>query len=135
MTMPLRTRSTMLCEHFTLGEFLPAGFDAQKIPPIHFENLKKLAQRLQILRETVFEHRAVRISPNGGGYRSISLNRQVGGASQSYHLTGMAADIQVAGLTPRQTAERLSQWAGGLGLYPAHVHVDIGPHRRWMGHY
>ena len=34
-----------------------------------------------------------------------------------------------------QAVTRLNHWPGGLGLYPAHVHVDFGPHRRWMGNY
>ena len=38
------------------------------------------------------------------GYRSPSYNTAVGGAPNSYHLKGRAADIQIPGVTPEDVA-------------------------------
>jgi hypothetical protein len=130
-------RNVKLATNFTLGEFLPNSLeDGSSVPAKHLANLKTLALTLQGLRNGMFEGKAIRITPNGGGWRSRTLNTQLGGAPQSYHLLGLAADINVAGLTPKQVAAKLKGWKGGLGIYPGHVHVDLGPARKpWVGHY
>jgi hypothetical protein len=46
------------------------------------------------------------------GYRSRTVNAAVGGANQSAHLYGRAADISVPGLTPVMVCRRIV----GLGL-------------------
>jgi hypothetical protein len=61
------------------------------------------------------------------GTRCIKHNFDVGGAPGSMHLSGKAADITVAGVSPKEVfklAERLS--FGGT-----FTHVDVGPSRRW----
>jgi uncharacterized protein YcbK (DUF882 family) len=69
------------------------------------------------------------------GYRAPETNRRLEGAAQrSLHLAGMAADISMAGVSPRQIAElALKLGAGGVGLYPSagFVHIDSGEVRRW----
>jgi len=74
------------------------------------------------------------------GYRSKEYNKAVGGARDSYHLRGMAADIQVRNYKPRKvydTLERLYDNCG-LGLYErgggGWVHLDsrLMP-ARWRG--
>ncbi|MEB3244673.1 MAG: D-Ala-D-Ala carboxypeptidase family metallohydrolase [Vampirovibrionales bacterium] len=124
-----------LAPNFYLREFLPDGVLPEALPKPVLENLRRLATQLQALRNGVFNGRAIRISPNGGGYRTRLLNQQLGGAPHSFHLQGMAADINVAGLSPRQVQSLLKAWPGGLGAYPGHTHVDFGPHRRWAGVY
>ncbi len=59
------------------------------------------------------------------GYRTASHNAAVGGASNSYHMKGMAADIKVQGVSPRQVAA-YAELLGvrGIGLYSTWVHVD-----------
>jgi uncharacterized protein YcbK (DUF882 family) len=75
------------------------------------------------------------------GYRSPEHNRRVGGASNSYHLRGMAADLKIKGMSPRDVyglAESLWPDHAGLGLYQsAHggwIHVDCrADMARWEG--
>jgi uncharacterized protein YcbK (DUF882 family) len=64
------------------------------------------------------------------GFRSHGHNRRAGGARRSLHTACMAADVQIAGVSPRAIA----QWArshssiGGVGTYrhTRSVHVDVG---------
>ena len=62
------------------------------------------------------------------GFRSIRHNASVGGASNSQHLYGIAADIRVSGKTPVQVAE-LARTCGFSGIIVYNdsnqfVHVD-----------
>lgn len=62
------------------------------------------------------------------GYRSVAYNIKVGGAKNSYHIKGMAADINVTGVANRDVAIYASGIANGVGLYDytgGFVHVDV----------
>lgn len=73
------------------------------------------------------------------GYRSPEtnaaarkVNRSV--ARNSLHMQGKAVDIRVKGFTVGQL--RQAAWslqAGGVGTYPRrnHLHIDVGPVRKW----
>lgn len=103
-----------LTENFNLREFQCSCCGQVKIHP-------KLVEMLQVLREKV--GRPVIIT---SGYRCPSRNMAVGGALQSYHMRGMAADIKVPGVSISRLAQ-LAESLGfnGIGLYPGFVHVDI----------
>lgn len=64
-------------------------------------------------------------------YRTAYYNKQVGGASKSYHCYGMAADVAISGVEPREIAIAAEQalsavgYPGGVGLYKSFVHVDV----------
>lgn len=63
-------------------------------------------------------------------YRSTGYNAAVGGATDSMHLTGGAADITKRGWTPLRIVLALHNDYPmadqlGLGLYTTFVHVDI----------
>ena len=74
------------------------------------------------------------------GYRCPEHNREVGGAKNSYHLQGKAADIVIEGLDVYRMAllaEQIDEFrSGGLGIYPdtnpPFIHVDVREARaRW----
>ena len=109
--------------------------DGTKVPDNLLNNLKELAENLQVLRDYL----NTPVSITGSGYRTPSHNKKVGGASNSQHLYAKAADINAKGLTPKElfrTIENLISLGkmkqGGLGLYKTFVHYDIrGTKARW----
>ncbi|MFI5589771.1 D-Ala-D-Ala carboxypeptidase family metallohydrolase [Amycolatopsis sp. NPDC051758] len=114
--------------HFEFGEFTSkdgAGFGGGKVGSATVkENVRRLMYKLEALRLKA-GGRAITIS---SGFRSIAHNQSVGGASNSMHLYGVAADIYVSGLTTRQVYV-LAEACGFSGLErytlsDAHQHVD-----------
>ena len=96
---------------------------------------------LMLLLQCIREHfgKAVTIT---SGYRTAAHNAAVGGAKNSQHLLGRAADIQVQGVSVEDVAayaESLMPAWGGVGRYPVKagrakgwVHVDTRPNKsRW----
>lgn len=71
------------------------------------------------------------------GYRTESYNKKIGGATYSQHLYGKAADIRIAGVSPKEIAKFVETRipnTGGIGLYPSFVHVDVRSTKsRWTG--
>lgn len=70
------------------------------------------------------------------GYRCEAHNAAVGGARDSYHKKGKAADIWVPGVEPAKVA-RAAESVGflGIGLYDGFVHVDTRTSKFfWYGH-
>ena len=71
------------------------------------------------------------------GYRTESHNKKVGGARDSKHVKGIAADIVVKGVSPSKVAayaERLMPETGGIGEYRTFVHIDVRKEKsRWHG--
>jgi len=64
------------------------------------------------------------------GYRTKSYNQKCGGAENSFHIKGMAADIKAAGISPT----KLGIWAAmcgatGVGIYKDWVHIDVRKER------
>ena len=96
-------KSIKLSEHFTLGELTVTNVKtADKNIPSHvaIENLKRLCKWLEHLRaqyNLLYDDGSHPIVINSG-YRSEEVNRKVGGAPNSNHLTGCAADIRVFGI-------------------------------------
>ena len=71
------------------------------------------------------------------GVRCPEHNEAEGGADDSRHLYGDAADIRCPGKTPRELydiAEDVIGNTGGVGIYDWGIHVDTRGHRaRWTG--
>ena len=69
-------------------------------------------------------------------YRCATHNKAVGGASSSYHTMGMAADIVVKGVEPKEVA-KYAESIGilGIGLYDGFVHIDTRSKKSfWYSH-
>ena len=92
-----------LSEHFTLGELTKTSVKTKdgNIPShVAIENLKRLCEWLEHLRaqyNLLYSDGSHPIIINSG-YRSEAVNRKVGGAPNSNHLTGCAVDIKVFGI-------------------------------------
>ena len=105
-----------LTPHFTLAEMTKTSVNLKNVPnEAQIENLKRVCRWLEQLRSRYNERLALnrrRLPPRplerglGGeapivinsGYRSPAVNKAVGGAATSNHLTGSAADIRVSGM-------------------------------------
>ncbi len=73
------------------------------------------------------------------GLRCPTHNAEVGGVSNSRHMTGQAADM-VCSLAPAELYRLAVEVAGeqipgrgGIGLYSWGVHIDNGTYSRWNG--
>ena len=90
--------------------------------------------RLPELFQRIRDHfgRPVNIT---SAYRSPAHKAAVGGAQNSQHVLGTAADITINGVTPLeicQFAEWLMPSSGGIGVYQGFSHVDVRASRsRW----
>ncbi len=85
-----------LSPNFTLGELTKSGShpEVYNIPSHEaIANLANLSKWLEALRG-----RAGTPIIINSGYRSPQLNRKIGGAPNSNHLTGCAVDIRVSGM-------------------------------------
>ena len=85
-----------LGEHFTLGELTKSNSHPEiyNIPSHEaIANMKRLCGWLEVLRS-----RAGAPIIINSGYRSPQLNRKIGGAANSNHLTGCAVDIRTSGM-------------------------------------
>lgn len=123
-----------MTKNFTKEEF--DCNDGSEMNIAIYHNIVKVANQLQILRNYIGKPITI-----NSGYRSEEYNASIGGAKNSQHIMGRAADIVVKGMTPlavHTTIELLIEKGdmlqGGLGLYDSFVHYDIrGTKARWDG--
>jgi uncharacterized protein YcbK (DUF882 family) len=108
--------------------------DGTKVPEELFDNVKELAENLQVLRDDICE--ALHIN---SAYRHKIYNDKIGGSPKSKHLEAEAADLVSKSFTPKQLAARIKKLIlagkmkqGGVGIYKSFVHYDIrGTEARW----
>ena len=97
----MKNEKIMLSPHFTLGELTKTSVRAENVPSeTEVENLRRLCRWLEMLRSRWNMMYGEGDDPLivNSGYRSAAVNKAVGGAPTSNHLTGCAVDIRVAGL-------------------------------------
>jgi uncharacterized protein YcbK (DUF882 family) len=125
-----------LSKNFNLSEF--NSKDGTAADQLVIKNLTILAEQLEALRD--YLGKPIQVT---SGYRSKEHNAKIGGAKNSTHVNGMAADIKVKGLTPLEVYNAIEKLIadgkmkqGGLGLYRSWIHYDIyfngKTPRRWV---
>ena len=94
-------KSEKLAPHFTLGEMTRTSVGLENVPnEAQVKNLMRVCSWLEMLRDEWNRRYGEGDDPVciSSGFRSQAVNRAVGGAATSNHLTGCAADIRVAGI-------------------------------------
>ncbi len=119
--------------HFQYEDFISkADGDASTngIPRMYWDNIQALMDRLEMVRISIGNLPIIIRS----GYRSPEYNRRIGGARQSQHMLGKAADIYIKDktLSCYQLAsaiyfnQKLRPLFGGYGLgSDTNLHIDI----------
>ncbi len=119
-------------QHFTLKEL---DCHCGCVTPPHIaKNLANLAQSLESLRTRLG---GVPLHVNSG-YRCPAYNARIGGAKESQHMSGKAADLSGKSVSPAKIAQHAelipSFRNGGIGRYKFFTHVDIRDGAaRWNG--
>lgn len=124
-----------LSENFKINEFL-SNNDTQTISQKETLNVRELVDRLQELRKIVDVPMTI-----NSGFRGVAYNKSVNGSSNSYHLTGLAADIKFDFSDwDRNSMTKLLKYLGftNVNFYWnkqrtswVWIHVDLG--KAWNG--
>lgn len=111
--------------HFNYSEFYSkdgSGFSGGKVGSSTVRrNVRRLMWKLEAVRRKAGNNPVIINS----GFRSVSHNRNVGGASNSQHMYGIAADIRVLNRSVSQVMS-YAKTSGFSGIirYSSHTHVD-----------
>ncbi len=90
----------MISEHFSYAEMTRTNTGLNNVPnEVQVKNLKRLCSWLEMLREEWNRRYGDGDDPIiiSSAFRSPAVNKAVGGASKSNHLSGCAADIRCTG--------------------------------------
>lgn len=129
-----------LSKHFTLAEFCKSQTAIRK----NIDNTPtdpRVIDALKALCVNVLEPIRLQFGPViiNSGYRGSQLNRAIGGATKSQHLTGHAADIEIPGMSNLKLAKWITKylnfdqvilefWDPAEGPMSGWVHVSyVGP--------
>ena len=99
-----------LSAHFTLEEMVASS--TAKAKKIDNTPTQEVINNLKELCVNVLEPLRVALGKPisvTSGFRCAKLNKAIGGASNSQHQTGQAADIQVKGMTPKQVCDKIDE--------------------------
>lgn len=112
-------------KHFSYSEFYSkdgSGFNGGNVSAATVqENVRRMMYKLEAIRVKL-GNRPMNVN---SGFRSISHNRNVGGASNSQHTYGIAADISVSGVSTT-TVRNAAKSSGFSGIYSegSFTHMD-----------
>ncbi|MBA7493613.1 hypothetical protein ES702_04172 [subsurface metagenome] len=115
-----------IAKHFRLSEF---ACPCCKRVMLHPKLLAKLIELRKIIERPIYIN---------SGYRCPEYNHQVGGIVNSYHLIGLAADINVKDINLIELLEYAENIDfTGIGFYEKKnfLHLDVRPTKRarWRG--
>ncbi len=94
-------KETNLSEHFGLAELCKTKTRIENVPnEAQVENLKRVCRWLERLRKRWNDLYGDGDDPIiiNSGFRSVAVNKAVGGVATSNHLTGCAVDIRCIGM-------------------------------------
>jgi len=112
-----------LTENFNLREF-----QCQHCGVVMIDD--RLVELLQKMRDRLGKPIIVT-----SGYRCPEHDKEVGGTGDSFHTRGLAADIYCPGFpldALRDLADAIGFNGIGINYKNLHVHVDLGPRRKWI---
>lgn len=116
------------------GTYLSDNFKVKEFACNDGSDTVLISDELVDLLQKIRDHFGVAVTINSG-YRTSAYNKKVGGATNSQHVKGTAADIVVKGVDPLTVArysEYLMPDSGGIGVYQTFTHVDVRTRRsRW----
>ncbi len=142
-------KTMKISEHFTLGEVTKTKKGIDNVPnEEQVNNLKRLCSWLERLRQKWNDYYGDGDDPLivNSAFRSVAVNRKVGGATNSNHLSGCAADIRCIGLEQairyatllldisdidKEDFDELIIERSSRGGYWVHFAVKAEGNRRW----
>ena len=114
-------------KHFKVKEFAQKDFRCDKVV-VYTELIDVLEDIRAHFNEPVIIT---------SGYRTPEYNAKIGGAKNSQHTKGSAADIKVSGIPAREVQKYLKHKYPdkyGIGSYLTFTHIDIRAKKaRWRG--
>ena len=114
--------------------YLSANFRVKEFACNDGSDKVLISDELVKLLQKIRDHFGDQVIINSA-YRTSSYNKKVGGATNSQHIQGTAADIVVKGASPLEVAqyvEHIMPDSGGIGVYQSFTHVDVRASRsRW----
>lgn len=118
------------------GRKLSKNFQVSEFACNDGSDIVFVSPELVVILQAIRSHFNKPVTINSG-YRTPEYNKKVGGAAQSQHLYGTAADIAVSGVSPKDVAafaETLLYNRGGIGIYAGFTHIDVRETKsRWNG--
>lgn len=124
----------IVCTHANSGRMSP-HFKAKEFQSKDKSEEVLICYELLDVLEKIREHFDSPVIINSG-YRTPKWNKEVGGASNSYHCKGMAADIRVEGHTSKEVAEyanKIMGSTGGIIRYTNFTHIDVREYKYRKG--
>lgn len=130
---------TFLTKNFRLEEFHCKHGIGTEVPQEYVENIQKLCDNLQIIRDTVGKPLNINSGFRTKKHQKFLKDKGLTATLESQHCFGKAADIKIVDGSNKLLYETIVKLVengdiseGGIGLYANFVHYDIrGTRARW----